>query len=64
MDVRNGYSLDKENQPTDEFFLILDTFESRLKYAKENTSLPKNPDYKKINEFMMSVNERVVKNEL
>ena len=60
MDIRNGVFLDKDNQPTPEFFFMLDTFELRLKYAKENTSLPKNPNYKKINEFMMSVNKRVV----
>ena len=64
MAVRNGDFLDKENQPTPEFFFMLDTFELRLKYAKEHTSLPKNPDYKKINEFMMSVNERIIKNEI
>ena len=63
MDIRNGVFLDKDNQPTPEFFFMLDTFELRLKYAKENTSLPKNPNYKKINEFMMSVNERIVKND-
>lgn len=64
MDIRNGDFLDEENQPTPKFFFILNTFEVRLKYAQENTSLPKSPDYKKINEFMMSVNERVVKNEV
>ena len=32
--------------------------------AKKNTNLPDNPDYKKINEFVASVNERVVKGEI
>ena len=31
---------------------------------QKNTSLPDSPDYKKINEFVMSVNERVVKGEI
>ena len=61
MDIRNGVFLDKNNQLTDEFFLMVNTLESRLEYAKKNTSLPVKPDYKKINDFVMSVNERVVK---
>ena len=31
------------------------------KYAKENTDLPEKPDYKAIQEFVMDVNERVVR---
>ena len=46
---------------TAEFFELVESLEKRLNYAKENTSLPKNPDYKKINDFVMSVNERIVK---
>ena len=62
MDIRNGAFLDSHNQPIEEFFLMVNTLELRLDYAKKNTSLPVKPDYKKINEFVMSVNERVVKN--
>jgi len=61
MDIRNGKYLDDERQPIPEFYEIIDDFEKRLAYAKENTSLPEVPDYKQINEFVMSVNERVVK---
>ena len=35
-----------------------------IQYAKENTSLPDKPDYKKINEFKMYVNERIVKGDI
>ncbi len=31
---------------------------------RKNTSLPENPDYNAVNEFMASVNERVVKGEI
>ena len=31
-----------------------------MEYAKKNTSLPETPDYKKINEFKMYVNERII----
>lgn len=64
MDIRNGKYLDCNRQPTSDFFELIDDFETRIKYAKENTDLPENPNYKEINEFVMSVNERVVKNEI
>ena len=64
MDIRNGKYLDENNQPIPEFFDMVHDYEKRLDYAKNNTSLPDNPNYKKINEFVYSVNERVVKGEL
>lgn len=36
----------------------------RFEYAKKNTSLPDKPDYKRINEFKMYVNERIVKGDI
>lgn len=64
MDIRNGKYLDKNRQPVPEFYEMVDEYEKRLDYAKENTDLPDSPDYKKINEFVASVNERVVKGEI
>jgi hypothetical protein len=61
MDIRNGKYLDDNRQPIPEFFEMVDEYERKLDYVKENTSLPDNPNYKMINEFVMSVNERVVK---
>ena len=63
MDIRNGKYLDSNDQPISEFYEMVDDYEKKLDYAKLNTSLPDDPDYKKINEFMMSVNERVVRGE-
>ena len=63
MDIRNGKYLDSNDQPISEFYEMVDDYKKKLDYAKLNTSLPDNPDYKKINEFMMSVNERVVRGE-
>lgn len=60
MDIRNGKYLDSNRQPISSFFDIVDEYERKLEYAKKNTDLPDNPNYKKINEFVMSVNERVV----
>ena len=64
MDIRNGKYLDSNDQPIPEFYEMVNNYEKRLDYAKLNTSLPDNPDYKKINEFVMSVNERIVKGEI
>ena len=39
----------------------IDEYEKRLQYAKENTELPGTPNYKEIEEFTISVNERIVR---
>lgn len=64
MDIRNGKYLDNDRQPIPEFYEMVDEYEKKLEYAKNNTSLPENPDYKKINEFVASVNERMVRGEI
>lgn len=64
MDIRNGKYLDSNKQPISEFYEMVDEYEKKLEYAKQNTSLPDNPNYKEINEFVASVNERVVKGEI
>ena len=64
MSIRNGEYLDENRQPKSEFYDFLNEYEKRFEYAKNNTSLPDVPDYKKINEFKMYVNERIVKGEV
>lgn len=64
MNIRNGKYLDNNRQPISEFYEMVDYYEKRLDYAKENTSLPDNPNYKRIKEFMYSVNERIVKGDI
>lgn len=61
MDIRNGKYLDDNKQPTQDFYELLSEYEKRFEYAKENTALPEEPDYRAIDEFVASVNERVVK---
>lgn len=61
MDIRNGKYLDGNDQPIPEFYEMVADFEKKLDYAKKHTNLPEKPDYKKIQEFLASVNERVVK---
>lgn len=64
MEIRNGKYLDDNRQPIPEFFELVDDLEKRLEYAKENTSLPEKPDYNRIDDFKMSVNERIVKGDI
>lgn len=64
MDIRNGKYLGSNNQPVPEFFEIVDELEKKLEYDKVHTELPEKPDYNRIKEFTMSVNERIVKGEI
>lgn len=64
MDIRAGKYLDENDQPTAEFMEMVDYYENEMNKAKETTELPNTPDYKKINEFVMSVNERIVRGEI
>lgn len=64
MSIRNGEYLDKDKQPTSEFYDLLNEYEKRFEYAEENTSLPDAPDYKKINEFKYHVNEKIIRGEI
>lgn len=64
MEIRNGKYLDENRQPIPKFFKLVDELEAKLEIAKQTTSLPDNPDSKKINEFVASVNERIVRGEV
>ena len=64
MSIRNGDYLDDNRQPIPEFFEMVDDFEKKMDYAKENTDLPEKPNYNAIQEFVVSVNERIVKGEI
>lgn len=63
MDIRNGAFLDEKEQPIPEFMEMVRDYEKRLEYAKENTSLPEEPDYDRINEFVMDVNKQIIQKE-
>lgn len=60
MDIRNGKYLDDNSQPIPEFYEMVKGYEKRLQYAADNSSLPEKPNFKVIDEFLMSINERVV----
>lgn len=60
MDIRNGRYLDSNRQPTSEFYDILNEYEKRFEYAKNNTSLPDKPNYKEIEEIQITANKIIV----
>ena len=60
MSIRRGEYQLEDGTYRPEFFEMVNEFEKRLSYAKENTSLPSNPDMKRIEEFVMSVNRRAI----
>lgn len=60
LDIRRGKFQNPDGTYRDEFFQMINEFEKRLQYAKENTSLPKTPDYHVVEEFVMSVNRRAI----
>ena len=56
MSIRNGAYQQEDGTFRQEFFDMLHEYEKRMEYAKENTSLPKGPNMKRIEEFVESVN--------
>lgn len=60
LEIRNGKYQREDGTYQDEFFQMVNDFEKRMNYAKQNTSLPKTPDYHAIEEFVMDVNRRAI----
>ena len=60
MDIRMGKYQGTDGNFNEAFYDMLNEYEKRMKYAAENTSLPELPDQKKINEYVMQVNESVI----
>ena len=60
MDIRNGKYLDDNQQPTKEFYDMVDDLDNELNYWKEHTYLPEQPDYYRINKFLEKTNLNIV----
>lgn len=61
MEIRNGKYITENNDVLPEFFELVNEYERRLEYAAKNTSLPEEPDYQSIREFVGGVNEKIVR---
>lgn len=62
LEIRNGKFQNADGTYMPEFFELVADYEKRLKYAKENTFLPKHPDMKLVEEFVMDVNQKSINN--
>lgn len=62
MNVRNGCFMNEDGSYKSEFFDILNELKKKLDYAKNNTSLQKEPNYKKIEEFVVETNKKIILN--
>lgn len=62
--IHRGDYQKKDSTFCDEFYELLADYEKRLHYAAENTALPEEPDFGRVQEFVISVNERVVRDEI
>lgn len=60
MEIRNGRYITEDNQVKPEFFDIIDRYEKRLEKDRGATLLPDEPDYKKVEEMVCSINEKTV----
>ncbi len=60
MEIRNGKYITENNDVLPEFFELVNEYEKRLEYAAKNTSLPEEPDYKKIREFVGDINKEII----
>ena len=62
MEIRNGKYMNPDGSYQQEFFDMVDALEKRMQYAKANTSLPKAPNMRVVEEFVMDVNRAAVQN--
>ncbi|WPC40160.1 DNA polymerase beta superfamily protein [Clostridium sp. JS66] len=64
MSIRKGDYQKEDGTYREEFYELLSDFENKLQYAAKHTCLPDEPNMKKVQEFVISVNERVVRDEI
>lgn len=58
--VRGGEYQKSDGTFRKEFYELLNDYEKKLDYAAAHTTLPDEPDMKRVQEYVMSVNEKVV----
>ena len=62
MDIRNGKYLDENDQPTQEFYDMINGFESDLEFSKLHTDLPESPRMNLVEKLVYQVNEYICAN--
>ena len=64
MDIRFGKYQTYEGTFSDSFYDMMREYERRLHYVAEHTDLPAKPDFKRVQELVMTINERVIRDEI
>lgn len=62
--IRNGDFQKEDGTFRSDFYDLLDEYENKFKYAAKNTNLPDEPNMKEIEELVISINERGLKDGL
>lgn len=62
--IRRGDYQKADGDFCPEFYELVSEYKKRMEYAAEHTILPEEPDLFRVQDYVMSVNERVVKDEL
>lgn len=63
LEIRNGKYQLQDGTFSEELFELVNIYEKRLEYDKNNTSLPDCPDMNKIQDIVMEVNEKIINGE-
>ena len=64
LDIRNGKYQNDDGSYSKEYFELVDMYEKKMQYAAKNTNLPTLPDMKKIDELVIEINKRGLRNEI
>ena len=64
LEIRNGAYQKSDGTFREEFYELLNEYENKLDYAAAHTTLPDNPDMEAVQAYLMSVNEKVVRDEI
>ena len=58
LEIRNGKYQKEDGSFYQEFFDMVDSFEKRLQYAADNSSLSSKPNFNQIEELVMEINRK------
>lgn len=64
LSIRRGDFQNADGKFRDEFYELLAEYEDKLHYAAKNTELPEEPDMNKVQEYVMTINEKVIRDEI
>jgi len=63
LDIKNGKYMNEDGLFSQELWDYVYKLDEKLKHLKETTTLPKNCDYKKVEELLININEKTINNE-